>query len=120
MRATCRLAAGSFDLDDYIDTMADMFRFFGGDVHVFAVCQPSVPVLARHRADGGGRRSRRAADAHLAGGPIDTRISRTVVNTLAEKRGTDWFRRNVITNVPWPVRAAAGRFIRASCSCPAS
>ena len=24
----------------------DMFRFFGGDVHVFAVCQPSVPVLA--------------------------------------------------------------------------
>ena len=40
------LAAGRFDLDDYIDTMADMFRFFGGDVHVFAVCQPSVPVLA--------------------------------------------------------------------------
>ena len=24
------------------------------------------------------------------------------MNTLAEKRGTDWFRRNVITNVPWP------------------
>jgi hypothetical protein len=24
------------------------------------------------------------------------------VNTLAEERGTDWFRRNVITNVPWP------------------
>ena len=38
----------------------------------------------------------------LAGGPIDTRINPTVVNTLAEKRGTDWFRRNVITNVPWP------------------
>jgi poly(3-hydroxybutyrate) depolymerase len=40
------LSAGRFDLDDYIDMMADMFRFFGGDVHVFAVCQPSVPVLA--------------------------------------------------------------------------
>ena len=38
----------------------------------------------------------------LAGGPIDTRINPTVVNQLAEKRGTDWFRRNVITNVPWP------------------
>ena len=37
----------------------------------------------------------------LAGGPIDTRINPTVVNTLAEERGTDWFRRNVITNVPW-------------------
>jgi poly(3-hydroxybutyrate) depolymerase len=38
----------------------------------------------------------------LAGGPIDTRISPTAVNRLAEERGTDWFRRNVITNVPWP------------------
>jgi poly(3-hydroxybutyrate) depolymerase len=37
----------------------------------------------------------------MAGGPIDTRISPTVVNKLAEERGTDWFRRNVITNVPW-------------------
>ena len=39
----------------------------------------------------------------LAGGPIDTRVSPTMVNTLAEERGTDWFRRNVITNVPWPM-----------------
>jgi poly(3-hydroxybutyrate) depolymerase len=38
----------------------------------------------------------------LAGGPIDTRRSPTIVNQLAERRGTDWFRRNVITQVPWP------------------
>jgi poly(3-hydroxybutyrate) depolymerase len=38
----------------------------------------------------------------LAGGPIDTRRSPTIVNQLAERRGTDWFRRNVITPVPWP------------------
>jgi poly(3-hydroxybutyrate) depolymerase len=95
------LSAGPFDLDDYVDTMMDMFRFFGGDVHVFAVCQPSVPVLAAAalmETDG---------DPHvplsliLAGGPIDTRMNPTVVNKLAQQRGTDWFRRNVITNVPW-------------------
>jgi len=95
------LSAGGFDLEDYVDAMVEMFRFFGGDLHVFAVCQPSVPVLAAAalmETDG---------DPHvplsliLAGGPIDTRISPTVVNTLAQKRGTDWFRRNVITNVPW-------------------
>jgi poly(3-hydroxybutyrate) depolymerase len=40
------LSDGHFDLDDYIDTMVDIFRFLGGDVHVFAVCQPAVPVLA--------------------------------------------------------------------------
>jgi poly(3-hydroxybutyrate) depolymerase len=96
------VSAGRFDLDDYIDTMLAMFRFFGGDVHVFAVCQPSVPVLAAAalmEADGD---PAVPMTLILAGGPIDTRISRTVVNTLAEERGTDWFRRNVVTSVPWP------------------
>jgi poly(3-hydroxybutyrate) depolymerase len=95
------LSAGRFDLDDYIDVMQSMFRFFGGDVHVFAVCQPSVPVLAATallEADGD---PCVPLSLVMAGGPVDTRISPTVVNTLAEKRGTEWFRRNVITNVPW-------------------
>ena len=79
-----------------------MLHFLGGDVHVIAVCQPSVPVLAavaRMEADG---------DPHvphsmvLMGGPIDTRINPTEVNLLAERRGIDWFRRNVITKVPFP------------------
>jgi len=38
----------------------------------------------------------------LMGGPIDTRVNPTVVNTLAEERGIGWFRRNVITKVPYP------------------
>ena len=69
------LSAGRFDLDDYIDMMADMFRFFGGDVHVFAVCQPSVPVLAATalmEADGD---PCVPLSLILAGGPIDTRIN---------------------------------------------
>jgi poly(3-hydroxybutyrate) depolymerase len=96
------LSAGRFDLEDYVDVMADMMRFFGGDVHVFAVCQPSVPVLAATaimEADGD---PCVPLSLIMAGGPIDTRISPTVVNKLAEERGIDWFRRNVITNVPWP------------------
>ena len=100
------LSAGRFDLDDYIDTMAAMFRFFRGDVHVFAVCQPSVPVLAATALMEAEGDPAVPMTLVLAGGPIDTRINRTVVNTLAEERGTDWFRRNVVTNVPWP---CAGR-----------
>ncbi len=38
----------------------------------------------------------------LMGGPIDTREHPTVVNQLAEQRGIDWFRRHVITKVPFP------------------
>jgi poly(3-hydroxybutyrate) depolymerase len=96
------LSDGAFDLDDYIDYLISMLHLLQGDAHVIAVCQPSVPVLAavaRMEADG---------DPHvphsmvLMGGPIDTRVHPTVVNTLAEKRGTDWFRRNVITKVPFP------------------
>jgi poly(3-hydroxybutyrate) depolymerase len=38
----------------------------------------------------------------LMGGPIDTRRSPTAVNCLAMERGTEWFRRNCITKVPFP------------------
>jgi poly(3-hydroxybutyrate) depolymerase len=96
------LSAGRFDLDDYIDTMIAILGHFGGDVHVFSVCQPSVPVLAATALMETAGSPDVPLSLMLAGGPIDTRISPTIVNTLAQKRGTDWFRRNVITNVPWP------------------
>ncbi len=95
-------AAGEFDLDTYITVMRDVFRHFRGDVHVFAVCQPSVPALAATALMEADEDPHVPQSLILAGGPIDTRVSPTVVNRLAEKRGTDWFRRNVITSVPWP------------------
>ncbi|MEQ8698237.1 MAG: polyhydroxyalkanoate depolymerase, partial [Bauldia litoralis] len=36
------------------------------------------------------------------GGPIDTRISPTAVNTLAHAHDLEWFERNVIMKVPFP------------------
>jgi poly(3-hydroxybutyrate) depolymerase len=96
------LSAGGFDLDDYIDTMRDIFAFFAGDVHVFAVCQSSVPVLAATALMEAEDDPNVPLSLILAGGPVDTRISQTKVNELAEHRGTEWFNRNVITNVPWP------------------
>ena len=45
-RAACRASAGPFDLDDYIDYIIEFIRYFQGDVHVMAVCQPTVPVFA--------------------------------------------------------------------------
>ncbi len=38
----------------------------------------------------------------LMGGPIDTRVNPTAVNTLANNHDLDWFRRNVIMKVPFP------------------
>ena len=39
-------SASDFDLDDYIDQLVDWFRLLGPDLHVMAVCQPAVPVIA--------------------------------------------------------------------------
>jgi poly(3-hydroxybutyrate) depolymerase len=96
------LTEGSFDLDDYVDYLIDMLHALGPDVHVMAVCQPSVPVLAA-AAIMEARGDRFApATMTLMGGPIDTRRNPTAVNLLAEERGIDWFRDNVIMQVPWP------------------
>ena len=96
------VSEGGFDLDDYIDYLISMVHVLGGDVHVLAVCQPSVPVLAavaRMEADNDPYVPHSMV---LMGGPIDTRENPTQVNKLAETRGIDWFRRNVITKVPFP------------------
>ena len=67
-----------------------------------AVCQPSVPVLAAIALMEADNDPYVPRSMTLMGGPIDTRINPTAVNKLAEERGVDWFRRNVITKVPFP------------------
>ncbi|RUX15791.1 polyhydroxyalkanoate depolymerase [Mesorhizobium sp. M2A.F.Ca.ET.037.01.1.1] len=97
------VAQGSFDLDDYIDYVIEMFHALGPDTHVMAVCQPSVPVLAAvalidRRGD-----PFVPSTMTLMGGPVDTRRNPTAVNLLAKEKGIDWFRDNVIMQAPWPV-----------------
>jgi poly(3-hydroxybutyrate) depolymerase len=99
---TVPVAQGPFDLDDYIDYVISILHHLGGDLHVLAVCQPSVPVLAAISLMEAAGDPCVPYSMVLMGGPIDTRVNPTVVNRLAEKRGTEWFRRNVITKVPFP------------------
>ena len=96
------LASGGFDLDDYIDYLVEMLHFLGGDTHIVAVCQPSVPVLAATALMEADNDPYAPRTITLMGGPIDTRSNPTAVNKLAQERGVDWFRRNVITKVPFP------------------
>jgi len=93
---------GPFDLDDYIDYVISMLHMLGGDVHVIAVCQPSVPVLAAVALMEADKDPNVPHSMVLMGGPIDTRINPNSVNKLAENRGLDWFRTHVITKVPFP------------------
>ena len=119
------LSLGRFDLDDYIDYVIEMCEFLdvagGPPVHVLAVCQPSVPVLAAMARMEAENSPHVPASMTLKGGPIDTRRNPTAVNKLAEKRGP-----RMVPPQLHPCRAVslsgrrAARSIPASCSFPAS
>ncbi len=96
------LKDGRFDLDDYIDYIISILHALEGDVHVIAVCQPSVPVLAAVALMEADNDPNVPRSMVLMGGPIDTRINPNGVNKLAEQRGLSWFRNHVITKVPFP------------------
>ncbi len=102
------LGAGTFNLDNYIDHVIDIMTFLKGDAHIFAVCQPSVPVLAATARMEADENPYIPKSVILAGGPVDTRNSPTAVNHVAIERGTRWFEDNVIATVPWS-HAGCGR-----------
>ncbi len=96
------VTAGRFDLEDYVDYLIEMLHVLGGNMHVIAVCQPSVPVVAAVSVMEAENDPFVPVSMTLMGGPIDTRRHPTAVNNLAAEKGIDWFRANVITKVPFP------------------
>jgi poly(3-hydroxybutyrate) depolymerase len=96
------LSEGSFDLDDYIDYVISILHLLGPGAHIMAVCQPSVPVLAAVALMSARGDPHLPATMTLMGGPIDTRVNPTAVNTIANNHDLDWFRKNVIMKVPFP------------------
>lgn len=94
------LSKGGFDLDDYISYAIDFMRKLGPDIHVFAVCQPTVPVLAAAALMSAKNDPALPHSMILMGGPVDPRKSPTQVNALASRQKEDWFTQNLITIVP--------------------
>jgi poly(3-hydroxybutyrate) depolymerase len=96
------LSEGRFDLDDYVDYIIEMLHVLGGKMHVVAVCQPSVPVVAAVSVMEAAGDPYVPVSMTLMGGPIDTRRNPTAVNNLAAEKGIDWFRHHAISKVPFP------------------
>ena len=103
------LSMGNFDLDDYIDYVIEFCRYLGPDVHIIAVCQPSVPVMGAMSLMAADKDPRQPRSFTLMGGPIDTRISPTTPNDLAMRNSMMWFRQNVISTVPFNYPGAMRR-----------
>jgi len=96
------LSLGPWGLDDCIDTISNLIRFIGESVHVVAVCQPAVPVLAAVALMAEDDDPCQPKSMTLMGGPIDTRVNPTSVNRHAETKDISWFKGNVISRVPFP------------------
>ena len=94
------LCEGRFDLSDYVDYCISMFEALGPDLHVMAVCQPAVPVLAAIALMEAEDNPLVPRSATLLGGPIDTRHAPTAVNSFAQTRDIGWFKRHCIHPVP--------------------
>ena len=95
------LMVPDFTLDDYIETVMDFVRLLGPRVHLVAVCQPAVPVLAAVALLNENEPAASPCSMTLIGGPIDTREAPTAVNEFAKRHDLDWFRRHVIHPVPF-------------------
>ena len=102
------LSAGPFHLHDYVHYVQEFIRLLGPDIHVMAICQPTVPVLGAVSllASAGDVQPRSMI---LMGGPIDGRISPTEVNRLATEKPYAWFENTVIDVVPFNYPGAGRR-----------
>lgn len=112
------LEEGEFSLDSYVEhldwameTIAQQQEFGAAveQLHVLAVCQPVVPVLAGMslRAQNG---KSTTASMILMGGPVDARLSPTGPNLLATGKRIEWFENNLIHRVPYG-NPGAGRLV---------
>lgn len=94
------LKHGEFHLNDYVAYIQDFIRMLGPDLHVMAVCQPTVPVLAAISLMAANQEPSLPRSMIMMGGPIDARKSPTQVNRLATTKSYSWFENNLIENVP--------------------
>ena len=94
------LLHGRFGLDDFVDLVIRFIHVLGPRIHVMAVCQPSVPVLAAVSLLAAADDPHQPASMILMGGPIDPAANPTAVNRFAEAHSLEWFERTVITTVP--------------------
>jgi poly(3-hydroxybutyrate) depolymerase len=101
---------GSFDLDDYVDYLIAFLEHIGPGAHMLAVCQPAVPAFAAAALMSADKNPCRPKTLTMMGGPIDTRMAPTEVNTVATERPFAWFENNVIATVPY-LYPGAGRSV---------
>jgi poly(3-hydroxybutyrate) depolymerase len=94
------LEAGIFGVDEYIEHTIAFFEKIGPGAHVVAVCQPCAALLATIAIMAQDNHPCQPRSMTLMAGPVDTRVSPTLVNDLATEHSNEWFEKNLISTVP--------------------
>lgn len=94
-------SAGRFGFEEYVDYVIRFLRDLGPHANVVAVCQPCVAALAAVAVMADDKDPCQPATLTLMGGPVDVRVSPTVVNDLATTHPLEWFRSQLISIVPY-------------------
>jgi len=94
------VAAGPFGFDDYVDHLISFLAHLGPPVHIVAVCQPAVAALVATAVMAAGKHRATPASMTLMAGPIDTRLSPTRVNQMAQTRSMQDYETQMISRVP--------------------
>lgn len=102
------LSNGPFSFDCYVTYLIKFLEFLGDDVHMVAICQPTVQSLIATAVLAQRNSSATPKSLTLMAGPIDVSKSVTRVNELAHQKPLDWFKNNAIMTVP-PGYAGVGR-----------
>lgn len=92
--------AGRFGFDEFVGHVVRFLETIGKGTHVLAVCQPVVAVLAAAALMAEDHNRAQPRSLALLAGPIDTRLSPTEVNRLAQSKPIEWFARHLIAEVP--------------------
>jgi poly(3-hydroxybutyrate) depolymerase len=96
------LRHGGFSLDDYTAQLIAFLEAIGPGAHLVAVCQPCVAALAATALMAEDDNPAAPKSLTLMAGPVDCRVNPSGVNTLATSKPIEWFRKNLISHVPFP------------------
>jgi poly(3-hydroxybutyrate) depolymerase len=95
------LSEGKFDMHDFIEYNIDFLQKCDkGPIHVMAICQPTVCILAASAIMSEEKNSHIPKSMILVGGPVDARKSPTPLEVVAEDFSLKWFKNFTITEVP--------------------
>ena len=100
--------AGPFGFDEYVEHVIAFLETIGPGAHLMSVCQPCAHALAAVALMAEDDHPATPLSMTLMAGPVDTRVSPTMVNDLAVSRPIEWFEKNLISTVPARY-AGAGR-----------